>query len=262
VKVFKTILQIRSKSALKIECLLSDEREEIQLIYFPEERSIACTEDTYLSQMICKLQFQFEKVIRTAIKGKLQIGQPINCVFIDGFNFLNPFEFNQYIRVDRRNEKLDIISSPTELDGIHKIYADGSHSIELNQSGYGGFVESPTGIQEVYYQTIKEGSSNLMELMAVIEGLQRLKYQDKIQVNTDSRFVIRGLVQWVHFWKHNNWQTAYGHEVKFVQCWKQIDQLCNNKLIELKWIKGNSDNNKQAFCHQLARNSANGKNNR
>ncbi len=256
-KVIKTILQIRSKSTLKIECLLSDGNEKIQLIYFPEEGSIACNEDTHLSQMICKLQFQFEKVIRTAIKGKLSVDQPISCVFIDGFNFLNRVEFNQYIRVDRRNEKLNITANQTEIKDIHKIYADGSHSTELNQSGYGGFIESSAGIQEIYFQTIKEGSSNLMELLAVIEGLQRLKCQDKIQVNTDSRFVIRGLVQWVHFWKHNNWQTAYGHEVKFVQYWKLIDQLCNNKLVELKWIKGHSDNNKQEFCHQLARKSAN-----
>ncbi|WP_346728147.1 ribonuclease H family protein [Marinifilum caeruleilacunae] len=255
--MIKVILLIQSKSALKIECLLSDGHEEIQLSYFPEERTIVCLEDTSLSKMICKLKLQFEKVIRTSIKGKLNIGQSISCVFIDGFNFLNRLEFNRYIRVDRLAGKLEITTSQSGLRGIHKIYADGSHSAELNQSGYAGFIESTTGIQEIYYESYKDGSSNLMELLAVIEGLKRVGNQTKIQVNTDSRFVIRGVVQWIHFWKHNNWQTAYGNEVKFVQYWKLIDELCENKLIELKWIKGNSDNNKQAFCHQLARKSAN-----
>ena len=92
-----------------------------------------------------------------------------------------------------------------------------------------------------------------MELLAVIEGIKILYDIENIQINTDSRYVIRGLAQWIHFWRLNDWQTAYGRKVKYAKHWQEIYQLCENKIIELKWIKGHSGNKKQSFCHNLAR---------
>ena len=91
-----------------------------------------------------------------------------------------------------------------------------------------------------------------MELMGVSEGLERLKDVERVQINTDSRFVIRGLVQWVHFWRYNDWQTAYGRSVKFREQWQRIDALCSDKLIQFKWIKGHSGHEMQDYCHRLA----------
>ena len=96
-----------------------------------------------------------------------------------------------------------------------------------------------------------------MELLAVTDGLQRLQSVERLQVNTDSRFVIRGLVQWCHFWKHNNWQTSYGCDVKYAKHWQYAHSLCENKFVEFKWIKGHSGNVKQDFCHKLAKESTN-----
>lgn len=255
-KAIKILVQIHAIKEQEIECFLSDEKENIQLTYFPREENIIFSNNTCLSKALRNNEFQFLKVMRSAIKGDLKVGQSINCVFIEGFNFLKESDFHHYIRVDRRNKKLDITTSETEIKAIHKIYADGSYASKTKQSGFGGFTEDMDGNQQIFQQSFKNGSSNLMELLAVLEGLQCLKAIDKIQVNTDSRFVIRGLAQWVHFWKHNNWQTAYGTEVKFAKHWQEIEQLCEGKFIEFKWIKGHSGHEKQDFCHLLAQESA------
>lgn len=257
--VIKIILQIKSINGDQIECLLSDENEKLRLFYYPGMGKLEIEEETNLSKTIRKLQFQFDKVMRSAIKGNLNPNQSINCVFIEEFRFLEESDFNFYIRVDRRTENLKITTSKTEIKSIHKIYADGSHSDELKQSAYAGFIESPNGERQIFSQVFEGGSSNMMELMAIMEGLQRLSSIEKIQVNTDSRFVIRGLVQWIHFWQHNDWQTAFGRDVKFAKYWQQVNELCKGKLIECNWIKGHSGDEKQDFCHQLARKSANGK---
>ncbi|MDE5416369.1 ribonuclease HI [Labilibaculum sp. DW002] len=257
-KAIKIKVQIQTIKKQEIECILSDEKESIRLIYFPVERNIVYFEDSHLVKVVRKIEFQFEKVIRSAIQGNLRLGQTINCVFFDGFNFLKEADYQNYIRVDRRTEKLKITTSKTEMEDTHKIYADGSYMSELKQSGYGGFIETPDGEQKIYHQSFKQGSSNMMELLAVLEGVEHLESIEKIQVNTDSRFVIRGLVQWIHFWQHNNWQTAFGSEVKFAKYWQKINRLCEGKLMEFKWIKGHSGNAKQDFCHWLARESTNG----
>ena len=177
----------------------------------------------------------------------------MHCVFLEDFPFLTDGSFNTFIRLDRRNEHVSITTSDSALANAHKIFADGSCNHETSQAGYGGFTESPGGVQEPFFQSVAGGSSNLMELMAVTEGLERLHSQHIIQINTDSRFVIRGLVQWVHFWKHNNWQTAHGRDVKYSRHWKYAYRLCEGKYIEFRWIKGHSGNAEQDFCHQLAK---------
>ncbi len=257
-KAIKITVQIQAIQEQEIECLLSDEKESIRLVYFPVEGSIVYFDDSNLVEVVRKIQFQFEKVMRSAISGNLSLGQTINCVFIDGFNFVKEADFHNCIRVDRRTENLKITTSETEMKGIHKIFADGSYACERKQAGYGGFTETPDGKQHIYHQSFEQGSSNMMELLAVMEGLEHLEFVEKIQVNTDSRFVIRGLVQWIHFWQHNNWQTAHGREVKFAKYWQKMNRLCEGKLMEFKWIKGHSGNEKQDFCHQLARESTNG----
>jgi ribonuclease HI len=256
-KIVKIIVEIIAIEAQRIECLLSDEKENIQLVYVSDEERILTTTLSPLVAVIHKNEFQFMKVMRSAIKGDCVVGQTIHCVFIEGFNFLKESDFCNYIRVDRRKGKLEITTNDTEMKDIHKIYADGSYASEIKQSGFGGFIEAPDGTQQIFHKSFNNGSSNLMELLAVMEGLQLLESVEKIQVNTDSRFVIRGLVQWVHFWMHNGWQTANGSEVKFVKYWQQIEQLCHGKVIEFKWIKGHSGNEKQDFCHQLAIECAN-----
>ncbi|MBN1927263.1 MAG: ribonuclease HI [Prolixibacteraceae bacterium] len=254
-KVVKLIVCIETIGNGKIGCRVSNTRETALLEYVVENGSLFFEKENGVAEVVRRNHFQFEKIMRSAIKGKPMIGQVINAIFIEGFNFLNDADFKKIIRVDRRYGKLSISKADQATPGIHKIYADGSFAEKSGKSGYGGFTETPDGKQEIYYQSFSEGSSNLMELLAVTEGLERLSKTERIQVNTDSRFVIRGLAQWVHFWRHNNWQTAYGRSVKYAKHWQYTDRLCEGKFIEFNWIKGHSGNLEQSFCDELAKDS-------
>ena len=255
-KPIKLSIRIEAFDESKINCYIFNGTENNRLDYYLENENILLKKKNHLATIIHTNQHQFKKVIRSASKGIIRIGQIINCVFIEDFNFLEDKDFNRFIQVDRRNMQLDISASDWGTNKIHKIYADGSYVTETRQSGYGGFTEDLEGKQEVFSRSYDDGSSNLMELLAVIDGLQRLQTINKLQVNTDSRYVIRGLVQWVHFWKHNNWQTAYGRDVKYANYWQEAYELCENKIVEFNWIKGHSGNIAQDFCHQLAKKSS------
>lgn len=254
-KPIKLIIQIELADERRIGCGVSDEVETNYLDYHRDERILIFAEENALAKKIQTNSIQFEKIIRSAIKGKIRVGQTIHAVFIEDFPFLKDADFLQYIRVDRRNGDLKITTHQSETAGIHQIYADGSCTVETGQSGFGGFIETPDGKRKTFKASLNGGSNNLMELLAVTEGLKQLKTVSQIRINTDSRFVIRGLVQWVHFWKHNNWQTAYGQKVKFAQVWQEIDALCADKFIEFRWIKGHSGHEEQSICHDLAKQS-------
>ena len=246
-------VKIESIHDHKIGCNISNEKQSVFLNYFPNDGNLIFEEESKLAKVVMRNKIQFEKVIRSAINGNPHIGQTINCVFIEGFNFLKDTDFTKYICVDRRHGNINISLNKAGSVKIHKIYSDGSFSEIVGQSGYGGFIETPNGKRQVYTRSFSEGSSNLMELLAVIEGIKILYDVENIQINTDSRYVIRGLAQWIHFWRLNDWQTAYGRKVKYTKHWQEIYQLCENKMIELKWIKGHSGNKEQSFCHNLAR---------
>lgn len=253
---FTFILHIEAVDEDTIDCHVHHAEEENSLCFSITKGSVSFLRENRLSINIRHNLHQLQKILRSARDGKLHIGQTIHCVFIDNFRFLQEEDFNHFIRLDRVDGKLDITTSANGLANVHRIYTDGSCNHQTGNAGYGGFIENPDGNLLLYAKSFSSGSSNLTELLAVIEGLRRLSSKPVIQINTDSRFVIRGLVQWVHFWRHNNWQTAYGRSVKHAAYWQQAYELCCGKLLEFKWIKGHSGHARQDFCHLLAKSAA------
>ena len=53
---------------------------------------------------------------------------------------------------------------------------------------------------------LPDTTNNQMELQAVISGLATLKKPSKVEVITDSTYVAKGCLEWMHGWKKRNWQ--------------------------------------------------------
>ncbi|MDC7220803.1 MAG: ribonuclease HI [Spirochaetales bacterium] len=250
---YRLIITIEELNKEHITCRISHEQD-ILLRYYLEERRIEPQEQNETSLLIKKFKKQFQKVMHSALHGTVEPGHRISCVFIDDFPFLKEEDYGRFILMDRR-EDLKISVGDEALRKGDKLFADGSFMDEKGRAGYGGFIEDGQGRREDYFGSFDSGSSNLMELIGVSEGLERLKESRTIQINTDSRFVIRGLVQWVHFWRYNEWQTAYGRAVRYAEHWQKADALCEGKLIQFNWIKGHSGHEEQDYCHRLAQNA-------
>lgn len=236
-----------------IEFTIKNKQEQTSLKYNRINEIFYFDKQNELSKTILENQFQLKKIIHSALKGKPGTGQTIHFAFIKGFPFVNNQDFSHYIQVDRRNKHLKIKVKKNGTKNTYKIYADGSYSQNTKQASYAGFVEDEKGNRQLYQASTPYKSSNLMELLAISEGLKRLANIEKIQVNTDSRFVIRGLVQWIYFWKLNDWHTAQGKKVKFIKHWQEVDQLTQGKVLEIKWIKAHSGNVNHNLCHQMAK---------
>ncbi|MBN2518996.1 MAG: reverse transcriptase-like protein [Bacteroidales bacterium] len=237
----------------QINFTVTNKQEKVSVNYNMKNVNLSFDNQNELSEIIQENQLQLKKILHSALKGKLTPGQFIHFAFIKDFPFINNHDFNHYIQVDRRNNQFNIQVKKKETENIYKLFADGSYAQDIERSGYAGIIEDDRGNRQIFHAFLPVKSSNLMELLAITEGLKRLKHVEKIQVNTDSRFVIRGLAQWIHFWKLNDWHTALGHKVKFARHWQQIDKLSEGKLLELKWIKAHSGDLNHGFCHKMAK---------
>ena len=98
----------------------------------------------------------------------------------------------------------------------------------------------------------KETTNNQMELTAVIKALNFFEKKIKVDLYTDSKYVMDGITDYIKKWKINGWQTANKKPVKNMNLWKILDEL--NKLhdINWNWVKGHSGNPENEKADALA----------
>ena len=98
----------------------------------------------------------------------------------------------------------------------------------------------------------KETTNNQMELTAVIKALNFFEKKIKVDLYTDSKYVMDGITDYVKKWKINGWQTANKKPVKNMNLWKILDELNNLHDINWNWVRGHSGNPENEKADALA----------
>lgn len=135
------------------------------------------------------------------------------------------------------------------------IYTDGACSGNPGPGGWGAIL-----MYKDYKKEISGGqtdtTNNIMELTAVIEALKLLKFPCKVQLYSDSAYVVNAFLQnWVSNWKKNNWKTADKKDVKNKELWQELISLTDIHDVTFIKVKGHSDNEYNNRCDELARNA-------
>ncbi|MEE8150675.1 MAG: ribonuclease HI [Nitrosomonadaceae bacterium] len=133
-----------------------------------------------------------------------------------------------------------------DLDVV-QIFTDGACKGNPGIGGWGALMQYG-GQTRRLSGGVKLTTNNRMELLAVIRALEALTRPCKVRVHTDSKYVQKGISEWIHSWKKQDWRTSGRKQVKNNDLWKQLDQLAQQHLIEWFWVRGHSghDGNEQA----------------
>lgn len=135
------------------------------------------------------------------------------------------------------------------------IYTDGACSGNPGPGGWGAILMYKDNKKEISGGK-KETTNNVMELTAVIEGLKLLKYPCKVDLYSDSAYVVNAFVQgWIYNWAKNNWKTAGKEPVKNKEIWQELYTLTKTHKVNFIKVKGHSDNEYNNRCDELARNA-------
>lgn len=101
-------------------------------------------------------------------------------------------------------------------------------------------------------------TNNIMELTAVIEALKLIKYKCKIEIYSDSAYVVNAFNQgWIFNWMKNNWKTSGKEPVKNKDLWQELYNLVSKHDVKFIKVKGHSNNEYNNRCDELARNQIN-----
>ena len=95
-------------------------------------------------------------------------------------------------------------------------------------------------------------TNNRMELTAAIEGLRALSRACDIELNTDSKYVLQGISEWIESWKSNGWITAAKKPVKNADLWQSLDEQVKKHRIIWHWVKGHAGIEGNEMADQLA----------
>lgn len=133
------------------------------------------------------------------------------------------------------------------------IYTDGACSGNPGPGGWGAILMYKENKKEISGGK-KDTTNNVMELTAVIEGLKLLKYPCKVDVYSDSAYVVNAFLQnWIIGWQKKNWKTADKKDVKNKELWQELIALTKIHDVTFHKVKGHSDNEYNNRCDELAR---------
>lgn len=133
------------------------------------------------------------------------------------------------------------------------IYTDGACSGNPGDGGWACVL--------IYKETRKELSggqedttNNIMEMTAVIKGLEALKRPCNVNLYSDSAYVVNTFEKgWLDNWMKNGWRTADKKDVKNKELWMRLYELSQIHNITFNKVKGHSDVELNNRCDELAR---------
>jgi ribonuclease HI len=119
------------------------------------------------------------------------------------------------------------------------IYTDGACRGNPGPGGWGAILSYKGNTKELYGGE-RETTNNRMELLAVINALEALTKPSSVQINSDSKYVLQGITEWMDNWKRRGWKTASKSAVKNEDLWRRLDAARSPHRIEWLWVKGHS----------------------
>ena len=150
----------------------------------------------------------------------------------------------------------------TDLPTIKAIYTDGACSGNPGPGGWGTVIYFADGqIQELGGHA-PGTTNNRMEMQAAIaalEFLQQHDYDTPIELNTDSKYLIQGITQWMRGWTRKGWKTSAGKAVLNKDLWLELDGLTQTlkdaQKVDITWtyVKGHAGNIGNERCDEIAR---------
>lgn len=134
--------------------------------------------------------------------------------------------------------------------GVVELYSDGSGT-DSGPGGY-GVVLRYAGHEKELCGFEPEATSQRMELIAAIKGLEALTNPSTVQVFSDSQYLVQGMSKWIHNWVRNGRLEDPG-ALANQDLWTQLSALSHKHTITWEWVRGHSGHPFNERCDRLAK---------
>lgn len=128
------------------------------------------------------------------------------------------------------------------------LFTDGAASGNPGPGGYGVVLRCGPLRKEIS-GGFALTTNNRMELLAVITGLEAIKWKDaQIEVWSDSTYVVKAINEnWLEKWKRTGFKGK-----KNADLWLRFDAAAAGQRITFHWLKGHAGHPENERCDALA----------
>ena len=131
------------------------------------------------------------------------------------------------------------------------IYSDGSSKPKLNTGGY-GVIMTCNGHSKFYYGGFVNCSNNSMELLGPITALRDLNCTCRVNIISDSRYVVDGINMYLKTWAANGWRRTNGGCIANVELWREMWTMCQRHIVVATWVRGHDGDLGNQLCDHFA----------
>jgi len=134
---------------------------------------------------------------------------------------------------------------------VTRIFTDGSAIGNPGPAGWAAVVLQNRQRYEISgsepWATIQQ-----MELLAAIQALTLVPAGSKVQLHSDSEYLIKGMRTFVLRWINQGWKNRQGRKLQDQDLWVQLLSLNQTLCIDWQWIKGHNGHPEQTRADALA----------
>ena len=127
----------------------------------------------------------------------------------------------------------------TNTTTVH-LHTDGACKGNPGPGGWGAILQTGGGHEKELWGGEPLTTNNRMEMMAAIMALEALKRPCRVDLHTDSKYVMQGVTEWMRGWKARGWKTADKKPVKNEDLWRRLDDARNRHEVKWHWVKGHA----------------------
>ena len=133
------------------------------------------------------------------------------------------------------------------------IYSDGACSGNPGPGGWAAILKFGPHQKEIS-GNMSHTTNNRMELFAVISGLGALKQSCKVEVYSDSTYVVNAFNQnWIESWQKRGWKTSDNKPVENQDLWRLLLITMRKHDVSFHKVPGHQDHAENNRCDELAR---------
>ena len=128
------------------------------------------------------------------------------------------------------------------------LYTDGAASGNPGPGGYGVVLKCGP-LRKEMSGGFARTTNNRMELLAVITGLEAVRWDDAVvEVYSDSAYVVKAVTEnWLQNWQRRGWK-----KVKNVDLWVRFLEVYGRHKVTFHWLKGHAGHPENERCDALA----------
>ena len=133
-----------------------------------------------------------------------------------------------------------------------EIYTDGACSGNPGPGGWGAILRYGGHEKELSGGEAMT-TNNRMELTGVIRALEALREPCRVELWSDSKYVVDALEKgWAVKWRANGWRRPDKKSALNPDLWERLLTLCEQHEMHCHWVKGHAENEYNNRCDALA----------